>query len=225
MNQHPAEKTVVLHAQHLSRLAAAAIAGLLVLLASAWLLPAVSEYELVGDNISELVLGSYGFVQTAAFVLAGIGTLALAYCVRQLTTGLRGSFFGSLLIAVYGLGAVLTAIFPTERVDTAADVWAQSTTGIIHIIVSLVSFFCIMIAMFVLARTFARDARWRPLSRWSTIFAGGVLALFFVQTEGPLVGLLQRVLVTWISVWLIMVAMRVRALVTPRAPESASVLR
>jgi hypothetical protein len=46
----------------LPQLAVLAVVGQLVLLASAWLLPAISEYHLVGDNISELAIGQYRFV-------------------------------------------------------------------------------------------------------------------------------------------------------------------
>jgi hypothetical protein len=35
-----------------------------------------------------------------------------------------------------------------------------------------------------------------------------------VQQEGPLIGLLQRALVTVISAWLILVALRARSIVT-----------
>jgi hypothetical protein len=92
-----------------------AAVGQLILLASAWLLPAVSEYHLVGDNISELAIGQYGFVQTLAFVISGLGVLALAYAIHRLTAGIRGSLLGSVFIAIYGLGALVVAIFqPTE---------------------------------------------------------------------------------------------------------------
>ena len=78
------------HPQRVSLLAALAIVGQLCLFASAWLLPLVSEFSLIGDHISELVLGRYGVVQTAAFVLAGPGTLCLAFVIRQLTAGTWG---------------------------------------------------------------------------------------------------------------------------------------
>ncbi len=187
-----------------------AIAGQAVLLASSWLLPLASEFSLVGDNISEMVLGRFGFVQTAAFVIAGLGTLALAYVIRQLTLGVRGSGAGSLLVAVYGVGAVLVALFPTDRIDSAADVWSQSTIGMIHIGVSAVSFLCMIIAMFVLTWTFARAANWRSLTVWSALFAGAALSLFLGQGEGPWVGILQRALVTAISGWMVMAAFRAR---------------
>jgi hypothetical protein len=197
---------------YVSLLAALAIVGQVALNASAWLLPAVSEYRLIGDNMSELVLGRYGAIQTAAFLIAGVGTLGLAFVIRKLTAGLWGSRVGSLLIAVYGAGAILVAIFPTDRVDSPADVWSQSTAGMIHVSVAIVSFLCGIAGMFVLTRTFMTAARWRSLTPWLMLFPAGALALFIVQSEGPLVGLLQRALVLVISAWLIVVAFKIRSI-------------
>ena len=98
---------VLQYPQQLSLLATLAIVGQVILLASAWLLPVVSEYSLIDDTISELVLGQYGFIQTVAFLIAGVGTLGMAYALRQLTEGAWGSLVGSLLVAIYGAGAIL----------------------------------------------------------------------------------------------------------------------
>jgi uncharacterized protein DUF998 len=141
----------------LSLLAALAIVGQLVLLASALLLPIWSQYGLIRDNISELALGRFGFVQTAAFVIAGVGTLGLAFAIRQLTKGSWGSRVGSLLIAVYGAGAILSAVFPTDRIDSPTDMSSLSATGAIHIAVAIASFLSVIVGMFVLTRTFARE--------------------------------------------------------------------
>ncbi|MCC6456993.1 MAG: DUF998 domain-containing protein [Caldilineaceae bacterium] len=205
-------QTVLQQPQRLSMLASLAIVGQVFLLASAWLLPVVSEYSLVSDNISEMVLGRYGFVQTIAFVIAGLGTLALAYAIRKLTRGTWGSATGSLLVAVYGVGAILSAIFPTDRIDSQADTLSLSTIGMIHVIVALISFLCIIVGMFVLTRTFALKAQWRSLMIWSGLCASGALALFFVQSEGPWVGIMQRLFVLMASAWMILVAIRVRSL-------------
>jgi hypothetical protein len=208
-------RTVVQRSQRLSRLAALAIAGQLVLAASALLLPIWSEYGLIGDNISELALGRFDFVQTAAFLLAGLGTLALAFAIRTLTAGSWGSRVGSLLIAIYGAGAILSAIFPTDRIDSQADLSSLSVTGAIHVAVAIASFACVIVGMFVLIRTFAQAHRWRSFSRLSVFFPSSALALMIVQQEGPLIGLLQRLLVAVISAWLILVALNVRSIVTP----------
>lgn len=209
-----AQRTGARHPQRLTQLATLAIAGLTFLLASAWLLPFVSEYGLIGDNISEMVLGDYGRVQTAAFVTAGIGILALAYAIWALTERAWRSVVGSLLIGVYGVGAILVAIFPTEQIDSAAEVWSQGTAGTIHVVAATVSFLCAVVAMFLLTWEFLREARWRPhTSWWMMLFPSAALPLFLGQGEGPWVGLMQRLLVTVISAWLILVAFKVRSIV------------
>jgi hypothetical protein len=207
--------TVGQRPQRLSMLATLAIVGQLVLVATALLLPIWSRYSLVRDNISELALGRYGFAQTAAFVLAGVGTMALAFAIRQLTKGSWGSRVGSLLIAVYGAGAILSAVFPTDRIDSPTDLSSLSATGTIHIAVAIASFLGVIVGMFVLSRTFARERSWGSFWRLSVFFPAGALALSIVQQEGPLIGLLRRALVIVISAWLILVALRVRSIVTP----------
>jgi Protein of unknown function (DUF998) len=200
----------------LSRLAIFAVLGQAVLLASAWALPLTSEYRLVSDNISELALGRYGLVLTLAFGISGLGVIGLSYAIRQLTAGTRGSFVGSLLIGIYGLGGLVVAVFPTDRIDSRTDVLSQSTTGWIHSLTSLVSYLCVIVGMFILTWTFAHQARWRSLVVWSSVLAGAALALVFVQSEGPWVGLMQRLLITAISGWLGLVALRVRSIARAR---------
>jgi hypothetical protein len=195
------------HPQQLSLFAALTMIGQAALLASAWLLPFVSEYDLIGDNISELVLGRFGFIQTIAFVLAGLGTLALAYALWWLTPAKFGPRTATLLVTVYGLGAILSAIFPTDRIDSPADLWNQSTTGMIHIAIALVSFPAIILAMFILAWTLRRVTQWGSFSIWTALLAVAALALFLMQGEGPRVGLMQRAMVTAISIWQILTAL------------------
>lgn len=218
MNWNPdrSQQTVRQHAQRLSLLAGLAIVGQLILAASALLLPIWSEYGLIGDNISELALGRYGFAHTAAFLIVGLSTLGLALAIRELTAGSWGSFVGSLLIAIYGAGAILSAVFPTDRIDSPADLSSLSATGTIHIAVAMASFVCAIIGMFVLTRTVTRDDRWRSFPRWAVLFPAGALVLMFLQTQGPLVGLMQRLFVAIISAWLILVALKIRSIVTPR---------
>ena len=210
------QRTTVSHPVRLLALATLAVVGQLFLLASAWLLPLVSAYTLVGDNISELVLGQYGFVQTLAFLVAGVGIIGLAYAIRRLTVGTWGSLTGALLVA----------LFPTDRIDTPADVWAQSTISMIHSLVALGSFVCAVVGMVILAWTFSRAVRWRAITPWAALLATGGVSLLLGQIttqQGPWVGLLQRMFVTVIAGWMILVAFRVRALATgPAAARERS---
>jgi hypothetical protein len=198
--------------QPLSLLATAAIVGQVVLLATALILPFFSEFSLIGDNISELVLGRFGAVQTLAFLIAGATTIGLAYAIQQLTDGTWGAWMGSLLVGVYGLGAIVVAIFPTDRVDDPSDLASLSPVGMVHTGAALVSFVCMIVGMFVLTRTFRLEPRWRLSSWWMVLFPGAALSLLVVQSEGPWVGIMQRLLVGAIAAWIIVVAVRIRAI-------------
>jgi hypothetical protein len=80
----------------------------------------------------------------------------------------------------------------------------------IHMFVALVSFPAMVIGMFILTRTFGLLPAWRSIMRLSVFFPAGSLGLLVAQGQGPLVGLLQRLLVAVISGWIILVALRVR---------------
>jgi hypothetical protein len=207
------QRSTVQHPQRLTWLAGLAIVGLVFLNASAWLLPIWSEFGAIGDTMSELALGRFGFVQTTAFLVAGIGILGLAFAIYQLTQDSWRSRIGSFLIALYGAGAIIAAIFPTDRIDSASEVWSQSTTGTIHIVVALISFLCVIPGMYLLTWHFFGEARWRRItSWWMMLFPSATLALLFIQSEGPRVGLNQRLFVAVVSAWLILVALKVRSI-------------
>ena len=204
--------------QLLTLLAVLGVAGHAFLAAIALLLPLVSEYTLIGDNISELAIGRYGYLQTAAFLAAGVGALAIAVGVRRTTNGAWGSRVGFLLAGFFGLGPILAAIFPTDRIDTPADLSSMTTVGTVHVATALVSFVGGIAGMFVLTKTFKQDARWRKFWPASLALAFAALVVFFVQGEGPWVGLYQRMLVGTITLWLVLVAFRLRSVAKAYRP-------
>jgi hypothetical protein len=102
-----------------------------------------------------------------------------------------------------------------------ADLSSLSATGTIHIGISIVSFLSVIVGMLVLTRTVARDERWRLFPRWAVLFPAGALVLMVLQTQGPLVGLMQRLLVAMISAWLILVALEIRSMATVPSEEAA----
>jgi hypothetical protein len=204
------------------QLATLAVIGEAVLLASAWLLPLASEYRLISDNISELALGRYGFVQTLAFVISGLAVIGLAYVIRQLTRGSRGSFLGSLLIGIYGVAGLVVAIFPTDRIDSRADVTSQSVIGWVHTLTAFVAYLSVIVGM---TWTFGHHPRWRSLTVWSALLAGAALGLLFVQMQGPWVGLMQRLMITVVAAWLILVALRAHSITSRRGVISTENVR
>jgi hypothetical membrane protein len=197
-------------ARRLGLLAAVAIVGLAFFAATALLLPLISEYSLTADHISELAIGRYGYIQTAAFFAAALGSLALALGVREATRGSWGSRLGSALVGLYGVGLILAGVFPTDEIDPAGRVETPTIVGAIHIVVSALTFVFGIAGMFVLSRTFKRDARWRPY--WPVSLALSFVALigFFLQNAGPWVGLSQRIFIGTVVLWQVLVAIWLR---------------
>src|SRR5690625_4192856 len=141
----PSQKTIFQNPLHLPLLAILVIGSQFNFLVIAWFLPALSQFSLLGDNISELALGRFGFVQTAAFIISGLGTIGLAFIIHRLTAQSKKSLVGSLLVAIYGVGAILSAFFPTDRIDNPVDLQTLTAAGTIHVLIALVSFLCIII--------------------------------------------------------------------------------
>jgi hypothetical protein len=189
-------------------LAAVCVAGHLWFTVTAWLLPLTSQYTLVGDNIGELAIGRFGHLQTAAFIVSGIASLALAVGVRRVTRGTRGSLAGSVLVGVSGRSLIVAAIFPTDRIDGAADLQSLTAAGAVHLIAALTGLVAAAVGMSVLSWTFRRDARWHAFWPCSMALAYAALVLLFLQAQGPHIGLLQRLLSGTIALWSILVALR-----------------
>jgi len=191
----------------LDLLAKTALAGAACFMASALLLPLISEYTLVGDFISVLAIGRFGFVQTIAFLAQGIGLLALAAGIRRTTRGSWGSLVGSAFFVLSGIGTLIAAGFPID-----GGTQPQTAAGTVHSLAALVTFVCAVLGMFVLTRTFKRTAPWRSYWPSSLVLALVALVLFFLPGGDDWVGLFQRIFVGVIIVWVVLVALRLRSI-------------
>ncbi len=214
-------------ADRLRVLAVLAISGQVVFVVAVVLLPFLRpEYSSVDDPISRLLIGPYGYVQSAALFAAGLGSFALAVGIRRATRGSRGSRLGSALIALWALGIVLAGIVPTdtEGHPTGAAI-ALHGMGVGLAFVSGPA------GMLVLSGIFARHARWSsfyPLSL-ALGFAAlvGLIDLVVVATGvsdlvealGPVArsfggyGVIQRMFVGTVILWMILAASRLRSVV------------
>ena len=194
--------------RRLDLFAKAALGGAACFVASVLLLPILSEYTLAGDYISELAIGRFGFVQTLAFLALGIGSLALAAGIRGATRGSWGSLVGTVLFGLFGVGVLVDAFFPIDR----GGMQPETVVGTIHILAALVAFVCAILGMFVLKRTFKRDARWGSYWRLSLSLAVAALVAFFLPSEGAWTGVFQRIFVGIIIAWMVLAALRLRSL-------------
>lgn len=136
-------------------------------------------FDLTRHANSQLVLGQYGWLQTANFILAGLLVIAFAVGARRALKGKPGGLSAPLLIGIYGLfAAVIVGLHPTDPQfgfppGTPVEYVGFdkiSLSAKIHGIAGMIGFSALTIATFVFARYFA----WMKQPGWlaASIFTG-----------------------------------------------------
>ncbi|CAA9453350.1 MAG: hypothetical protein AVDCRST_MAG28-2048 [uncultured Rubrobacteraceae bacterium] len=167
-------------------------------------LPVVTadEYDPIKQGISALAVGRFGMLMDVAFFAFAIGSLALAFGMYR---SVDAALDAPLLLAVTSVLWFLLGIFHTGPGGTEA---------VIHSIVALTSFLLILIVMFLFARRFRGDARWRsfalPTLVWAIVAVGALLSIPLLGDE--LFGVSERIFVTVFVSWLLVTAIQLRSL-------------
>jgi len=95
----------------------------------------------------------------------------------------------------------------TARVDAGEVSWHNQ----VHDNVSLILFLALIAAPLVFARAFGRDDRWRPLRTYSIVtglLGFALLVLYVIGLAGTWNGLVQRIFISVLLVWIALVGFR-----------------
>ncbi len=181
-------------------------------------------YSSVDDAISRFLLGPYGFVLSGALFASGLGSLALAVGIRRTTGGTRGSLLGSVLIGLWGVGFALAGVVFTDTEGNPTE-----TALALHAVAGL-GFVSALAGMLLLSGVFARDARWSSFYPLSLALAFAALVglvdalavlaglTSLIEAVGPVahsfegLGILQRVFVGTVILWMLLAAIRLRSI-------------
>jgi len=165
-------------------------------------------FDLTRHAWSQLAAGPQGWIQIANFLLSGAMVFAFAVGLRRSSP----SRWAPGLITTYGLGMIASGLlvadpaagYPVGVPTPSTPTWH----GIGHFMAAAVSFTALVIATFVLARTFARSNA-RRLAFWSRLTGIGFAAAFFGLSSGSsgpavILSFVAAVIAAW--VWLAAVA-------------------
>jgi hypothetical protein len=170
-------------------------------------------YDPVQRTISELAVGSYGFLQISAFVALGLSLIALPAGLWQRLRSTLVSRVGLCLIALGGVASFVAAAFPTDLRNAAA----ATVSGQIHATIAGAGYACLITAMLLLSLHFRDDLRWRPIHLPASVLTlSGIAALLSMAAAGnsDVAGLVQRLMVVPLLSWVMLTgiqAMRVSA--------------
>jgi hypothetical protein len=166
-------------------------------------------YDPIADSISSMVNGPLGWLQTLAFVIGAIGTLAFAIGTgRVLGATPRDRRIVRALFVVQAAISVAFAVLPTDAAGMPV-----SLVGRLHLATFYVYAVSMPVTLAIVGRILARDRAWRSAASPTVVAAAlmVVAALLVPLTlSGPLepwLGLLERIYVAIPSAWQVAVAL------------------
>ena len=166
------------------------------------------DFSVVDNFISDYALGDYGWLMQLAFFGAGIGTIAIALGLRKTLAPGKRVTASLVLFAVAGIG-FFVAIFKTDP----REVTDLTTAGMLHALGSIVIFFALIVAAWMVRGVFKRDPTWEPFAKTQMWFAIAypvtMIVTFATPEDGP-VGLTQRIFVPVMMAWLFTLAWNIR---------------
>jgi hypothetical protein len=165
--------------------------------------------------LSVLANGSFGWVQTANFLVTGLLVITAAAGFRRaLGPNSRGVTW---CLAGYGVAMIVAAAFPADPVDGFPPGTPEgfptsiSSTGLVHFAAGALAFSLLALSAFFAAWTMARQSLW-SLAVLSLLSAVGVAGGFFGGLALPIgvVGIWFAVVAGW--AWLSIMSMRLNPL-------------
>ena len=186
----------------------------------AWLVGGLvqDEYSSRREDISALAASDaqHAWIMITGFVLLGVGTVALAAGLAS-TLRYPSAVIGSVLLVIAGIGLVVAGLARNDcsselpacaaLVDAGEVSWHHE----VHDNVSLIIFLALIAAPLVLARAFGRDDHWRPLRAYSIVtglLGFALLVLFVTAPAGTWNGLVQRIFVSVLFLWIAVLGLR-----------------
>jgi hypothetical protein len=176
-------------------------------------------YSIVHDSISSLALTHIGWLQT-------IGFLALGLLVETFTAGLlfniknfRAFHLAIGLLVVFGFTVLLIGAFRTDPLGAA-----RTIEGRIHGFTASTAFSLFPVALLFLIPSLRNDPDWRVLLRYTAVtFILGivlVIVLRIMQEQSTWFGLVERLLVLNMMIWVEVAAIRLFILSLRRRQNS-----
>ncbi|PTR25676.1 uncharacterized protein DUF998 [Rhodococcus sp. OK519] len=186
-------------------LGAATIAGPIFYVSSTVQALSRDGFDLRVHPLSQLAAGEYGWIQSATFVLAGLGALALAVAHRRVVRSGVGSRVAPVFLAVFGAGFVVAGCFPMDPqngfpLGAPAGAVEMSWHGVVHTVAATLSFVALAAACIaLLVRAIRRRRVWAAVGHGATAL---VLLLPMSPSESSVqIAVTGLIAFTWVTVY------------------------
>jgi hypothetical protein len=195
--------------------AVASVALWVVLVVTAQLL--TPEQSLWNMGMSGLANGRFGLLMKSAFVVRGLSALALVAAVAGGAPAPARSGVGVVLLAVWGVGSTLLAVYDT---DMPGDDLTRH--GRIHALVATVAYGAAAVGILLVSSRLSQGQSSAWVARWALPIALVAALVMLAQFAGfgaaahhparglaRCAGLLQRAFLVLVMLWTVVVAVRI----------------
>ncbi len=166
-----------------------------------------SDTNPIIKTISDLVHGSYGWLQSLAFALVGFWFFVFVSRLYSLTTKKISSIMAASFMGITSVGFLLIAIFPSQ-----VSAMTQTPQGLIHDSVAGLISTSFIIGCTAFAIHFRLDPRWKRYWSYTTLTVVACIAFALlwalIPAEWLLRGLGERLLLTSGFIWVAVISLR-----------------
>lgn len=138
-------------------------------------------FDLARHQLSLLMLGDFGWIQTVNLILSGLMVLAAAMGFARAMRAAGAAGWGAVLLGVFGMCLIASGVFPPDPMagfPDAATSTEATVRGLLHLAFGAIGFLCLAAAAFVVGGWF--DRRQAPAFARTSRIAGAVVAVGFI---------------------------------------------
>jgi hypothetical protein len=172
------------------------------------------HYSPISQAESDLAVGPYGYVMSINFIVRGLLSLAALQALRDGLPAAARSRTGDVLVGIWAVAAIILAFSPT-------DLPGQHPTphGVIHLVVAAVAFIAGAVGALLISFRLRADSRLRSIVPSALAIAAGACVILLVIGlqigAHHYFGLIERLFLGLVLLWLAVVAARLQSLTAP----------
>lgn len=167
------------------------------------------DYNFFKNYISDYAVGRSGLIYTVAYIITALGTIFLYILMigsLKKSTGYRP---GGILLILFGITYLLTAIFPTDIL--APGSFPNTISGKIHMGSAIAGWVFFILGAILISKRIRKEPEWdnifksaNILTVFSVVF---LISLFIVNAlRVPYAGLAEKLFILSREIWLLLFA-------------------
>jgi hypothetical protein len=167
-----------------------------------------NDLSVADEPITMYSLGEYGWLSQAGTIAMGLGLIGIALGLRATLMPGKRVTASWVLMLIGGLGFIISGLFVPDPAGTTEP----TTSGTLHDVGGYLSMLSVLVLVWMLRGVFSRDAVYRSFANiqmWFAVLVTASMVAFLALGEQQL-GLMQRIFVVVVVVWLLVLANRTR---------------